>query len=261
MKFLDQCTALITGASSGLGSEFARQLAPQASALILVARRLDRLEALKSELERPGLVIHCRKADLSNRAEVEEFLNWLAAAGLQVNFLVNNAGLGDHGSFAESDWQRVAQMLDVNIGALTRMTHGLLPMLRKQPRAAILNVSSIASLIPIPQLAIYAATKAYVTSFSEALRAELRGSGVRVTALCPGPIPTEFGEVAQRPGKPDPMPAPDIFKLPPRKVVAEALAAVERDCPRVIPGRFLAFVMALTLMTPMPILRMTMKKQ
>jgi len=261
MNFFDQSTALITGASSGLGAEFARQLAPAAGTLILVARRCDRLEALKQELERPGLTIHCRCTDLSDERSVEELISWLTASGLQVNFLVNNAGLGDHGRFESSDWERVRQMLDVNIGALTRLTHSLLPMLKQQPHASILNVSSIAGFMPIPKLAVYAATKAYVTSFSEALRAELRGSGVRVTVLCPGPVSTEFGQVAERLSNPEPMPAPDAFKVPAQKVVSDALWAVERDRARAVPGWFVAFVMCLTALAPMFVLRFAMNKQ
>ena len=226
-----------------------------------MARRSDRLEALKQELDRPGLTIHCRKVDLSNRADVEDFLAWLMASGIEVNFLVNNAGLGDHGRFDGADWERIRQILDVNIMSLTKLTHALVPMLRRQPRAAILNVSSIASLIPIPKLAVYAASKAYVTSFSEALRAELYSSGIRVTALCPGPVPTEFGQVAQRSSNPEPMPSPDIFKVSAEKVVADGLEAVERNCPRVIPGWLVATAMLLTALTPIFLLRLAMRQR
>jgi short-subunit dehydrogenase len=108
------------------------------------------------------------------------------ALGPKIDFLVNNAGVGDHGLFEESDWSRVQAMIEVNIRALTQVTHAVLSDLILSGQGAILNVSSIASLLPLPQMAVYAATKAYVTSFSEALRAELRGSGISVTALCPG---------------------------------------------------------------------------
>ncbi len=198
MTFFQGCTALITGASSGLGQEFARQLAPQARALVLVARRMDRLEELKAGLARshPELNIYCYALDLSDGAAIDRFTRWLADEGVNINFLVNNAGLGDHGPFESSAWPKVQAMLDVNIAALTKLTHSLLPVLRAFEHSAILNVSSTASYLPIPQLAVYAATKAYVSSFSEALRAELRGTGVSVTALCPGPVDTEFSEVA-----------------------------------------------------------------
>jgi short-subunit dehydrogenase len=261
MQFLNQCSALITGASAGLGAEFARQLAPEAKTLVLIARRLENLEALRCELARPGLEIHLRKVDLSSEADIEAFLDWVRESGLQINFLVNNAGLGDHGRFEESDHSRVREMIDVNIHALTRLSFALLPLLKKQPIAAILNVSSVASFLPMPKMAVYAATKAYVSSFSEALRAELRSSTVRVTNLCPGPVSTEFGKVAERLVNPDPVPAPAIMKVPAAKVVAEALEAVERDQPRRIPGWFVAFVMLLTAAMPMFILRLTMKGQ
>ncbi|MGC3988729.1 MAG: SDR family oxidoreductase [Chthoniobacteraceae bacterium] len=212
MHFYDGCTALVTGASSGLGTEFARQLAPYAGRLILTARRVERLESLKQELEaeNPDLQVFIYGADLADEHKVSEFVQWLKDAGLRINFLVNNAGRGDYGPFIDSQWEDVRQMLEVNIKSLTKLTHALLPMLREYPVAAILNVSSIASLLPLPDTAVYAASKAYVTSFSEALRAELRGTGVSVTALCPGPVKTEFGAVAMR--NPDqPMPVPELF--------------------------------------------------
>lgn len=261
MKFLSPCTALITGASSGLGAEFARQLAPHAVEMVLVARRLDRLEALRQELERPGLTIHLRQVDLSRASERDALLQWLEESGVRVNFLINNAGLGDHGRFERSDQERIRQMLEVNIVALTELTWRLFPTLRCAPEAAILNVSSVVGLTPMPKMAVYAATKAYVNSFTEALRAELRGTGVRVTAVCPGPVPTEFATTAQRQGFPDPVPAPACFKAPPERVVASALRAVELDRARVIPGWFLACVMLLTAAMPMILMRLIMRGQ
>ena len=256
MNFFHGCTALITGASSGLGEEFARQLAPHARSLILVARRVDRLEALKGELDRPGLTIHCHAADLADEVQIEALLAALAASGERVSLLVNNAGLGDHGFFEESEWARVRAMLDVNITALTRLTHALLPDLVRAGRGAILNVSSIAGLLPLPKMAVYAATKAYVTSFSEALRGELRGTGVSVTALCPGPVNTEFSQTADRAEAGDPMPAPEIFKVPVEQVVRAGLGAVERDRARVIPGWFVCVVMTIASLVPIFFLRL-----
>ncbi|HWL52557.1 MAG TPA: SDR family oxidoreductase [Chthoniobacteraceae bacterium] len=259
MDFFDQCTALITGASSGLGEEFARQLAPRASTLILIARRADRLETLACELRRPGLTIHTRKVDLSSREEVEALIDWLAQERFPISFLVNNAGLGDYGHFIRSDWERVRQMLEVNIAALTRLSYALLPTLRVHPEAAILNVASIAGLIPMPKMAVYAATKAYVISFSEALRAELRWTTVRVTALCPGPSPTEFGSTAERELTGDTMPSPELFKVPPQQIVSEGLRAVDRDRARVIPGWVVALVMLVTAAMPLCLLRAVMR--
>jgi len=261
MTFLSPCTALITGASSGLGAEFARQLAPRVAGMVLVARRIERLEALKQELERPGLTIHLYQADLSREAEREALLECLKSGGITVNLLINNAGLGDRGRFQESDWERVRHMIEVNVAALTELTYRLLPTLRQSREAAILNVSSVLGMMPMPKMAVYAATKAYVSSFSEALRAELRGTGVRVTTLCPGPVPTEFGSTAERQGQPDPVPAPECFKVSAQEVVAEALRAVERDRARIIPGWFLALAMLLTAAMPMVLLRLVMRNQ
>ena len=258
MKFFHGCTALITGASSGLGVEFARQLAPHAHALILTARRLDRLEILKAELCRsnPNLNVYCYGLDLADGKGLERFTRWLPDQGIRVNFLINNAGLGDHGLFEEAEWPKVKAILDVNITALTRLTHALLPVLRSFDDAAILNVSSSASFVPVPQLAVYAATKAYVTSFSEALRAELRGTGVSVTALCPGPVDTEFGEVADRGHAGDGMSAPEFLKIPAERVVREALMGVERDRARVIPGWAVFLVMSLVFLAPFALIRL-----
>ena len=254
MQLFDGCTALITGASSGFGREFARQLALRAGTLILVARRLDRLEELKAEIARPGLAIHCHAVDLADEAQTEKFLADLAAGGERVSLLINNAGVGDHGLFEDSEWRRVKAMLDVNITALTRLTHALLPELVRSRRGAILNVSSIASLIPVPKLGVYAATKAYVTSFTEAIRAEVRGTGVSVTAVCPGPVDTEFFEIAERP-EGEPAPAPDIMKISPAQVVREALNAVARDRARVIPGWIVWAMMTITALVPIFVLR------
>src|SRR5262249_30675022 len=145
--------------------------------------------------------------------------DWLNESGISVDLLVNNAGLGDRGTFAESRWDRVLTMLQVNIQALTYLIYRILPSMHKSGCGAILNVSSCAGLVPVPNLAVYAATKAYVTSFSEALRAELRNSNISVTSLCPGPVPTEFGEVATREGGQYDSPMPEFFTVPAQEVV------------------------------------------
>jgi len=257
MKFFHGCTALITGASSGLGVEFARQLAPDAHALVLIARRQERLQALKSELARsnPNLSVYCYTVDLADTDAVDRFTRWLSDEGIRINFLINNAGLGDHGLFQASEWPKVKSMLDVNITALTRLTHSLLPVLRTFEDSAILNVSSSASFVPVPRLAVYAATKAYVTSFSEALRAELRGTGVSVTALCPGPVDTEFSEVAGSGHSGPGFGAPEFLKVTTERVVREALLGVERDRARVIPGWWIFLLMCLLMVIPFAFVR------
>lgn len=259
MKFFHGCTALITGASAGLGVEMARQLAPAAHTLILVARRVERLVALQEELQRahPALDVFIYGLDLADETRLGEFLAWLEDNGLHVNFLINNAGLGDHGPFATSEWEKVKTIIAVNIIALTRLTHALLPTLRASGRAAILNVSSVASFLPVPDLAVYAATKAYVTSFSEAIRAELRGTSVSITALCPGPVETEFGDVARRGEEPG-MPSPEFFKVSAEQVVRDSLRAVAADRARVVPGWLVAALMGILSVLPMVLLRLAL---
>jgi short-subunit dehydrogenase len=260
MRPLNGCTALITGASSGLGAEFARQLAPEAKCLILAARRRDRLEVLEKEIAREGLKVHCLTVDLADDADTERFLGELNRLDAKIDLLINNAGLGDHGLFEDSEWPRVKAMLDVNIKALTRVTHALAKRLI-EVRGAILNVSSIASLLPLPQMAVYAATKAYVTSFSEALRAELRGTGVSVTALCPGPVDTEFFTVAERPQSDGSQMAPQAFKISAEQVVRDGLRAVVDDRARVIPGWIVFLTMTLTAMVPLFFLRFFLNRR
>src|SRR5437763_9280500 len=199
---IDGCNALITGASAGIGREFSRQLATRARTLVLVARREQRLNELRDELRNRNaqLNVHTRVVDLCDKSQIEELVRWLEQNKIDVDFLINNAGLGDYGSVATSDPERDDRIIQVNIAALTKLTRALLPQMISRKRSAILNVSSSAGFLPIPGMAAYAASKAYVNSFSEALRAEVRGTGVTVSALCPGPVHTEFGDVAKRPG-------------------------------------------------------------
>lgn len=251
--------ALITGASAGIGREFARQLTGRAGALVLVARRSERLEELRTELTKrdPNLNVHLRAVDLSQASEAEELCAWLEREKIAVDFLINNAGLGDRGVFATSDPQRVHDMLAVNMVALTALTRALLPAMIERKRGAILNVSSSAGFLPIGKLAVYAATKAYVTSFSEAIRAELHGTGVTVSVLCPGPVHTEFGEVARRnPTKPE-RSGPEFVHVSVEEVVRDGLQAIERGTALVVPGVIMKIAMLLVRLTPAPVLRLT----
>ena len=183
---------LITGASAGLGVEFARQLAGRGQRLVLAARRKDRLEALAAELGNArALAIDLSAADAATRLIAD-----LDAAGEQVETLINNAGFGLIGRFAKADPKRLREMIDLNVGTLTDLCRAVAPAMVDRGSGAILNVASTAAFQPGPNMAVYFATKAYVLSFTEALHEELKPHGVRVSALCPGPTRTEFGEVA-----------------------------------------------------------------
>ena len=257
---LNNCSALITGASSGIGREFARQLANRARTIVLVARRSEHLANLRDELlnQNPNLNVHVCALDLADKSQIELLIDSLAHDNIDVDVLVNNAGLGDSGPFATSDPLRNEQMALVNIVALTSLTRRLLPQMIAKRRGGILNVSSSAGFLPIPGDAVYAATKAYVTSFSEAIRAELRGKGVSVCAVCPGPVHTEFQEVAKRPGA-QPETGSKIFFVSTKRVVRAGLVALEANRPLVIPGFAMKFAMFLSRLMPMPVVRLALR--
>ena len=184
--------ALITGASAGLGVEFARQLSARGHRLVLVARRKERLDALSRELGNARAIA----ADLSKANAAAKLMGDLEAAGEQVEILVNNAGFGLIGQFAELDAKRERKMIDLNAGALTDLCRAVAPQMIARQSGGILNVASTAAFQPGPKMAVYFASKAFVLSLSEALHEELKPHGVRVTCLCPGPTRTEFGDVA-----------------------------------------------------------------
>ena len=190
------------------------------------------------------------EADLTLSDRRHALADWLANEKLDINFLINNAGLGDHGHFESSDWTRVQEMIDLNITALTHLTHLLVGRMLVRGRAAILNVSSVAGFFPLPNMAVYSATKAYVTSLSEALAIELRPRGITVTALCPGPVPTEFFDIATRPGEQDQASHFETFPafvVSAAEAVRDGLRAVANDRARVIPGPLLAAAVAVAL--------------
>ena len=183
---------LITGASAGLGFDFARQLSARGQRLVLVARRRERLDALAAELGKARVVA----VDLSEAGASDRVMADVAAHGEVVEVLVNNARFGLAGRFADLDGKRQREMIDLNCGALVELAHAVLPGMIERKAGAILNLASVAAFQPGPGMAVYFATKAFVLSFSEALHEEVRRHGVTVTALCPGPTKTELGEVA-----------------------------------------------------------------
>ena len=184
--------ALITGASAGLGVEFARQLAKRGHRLVLAARRKDRLKELAKELGNARAVA----IDLSKKDAAAKLLADVEANGEAVEVLVNNAGFGLIGRFAELDAKRERQMIDLNVGALMDLCRAVAPQMIARKSGAILNVASTAAFQPGPRMAVYFATKAFVLSLTEALHEELKPHGIKVSCLCPGPTRTEFGDVA-----------------------------------------------------------------
>lgn len=251
--------ALVTGASAGIGAEFARQLAPHCGTLVLVARRASRLADLSGRLQdaHPGLRVLAVEADLTDPEARLQAVGHLLEKGLVPDLLVNNAGMGDYGDFVSANWGKLEAMLRLNVEALTHLTHALLPSMIAAGRGAIVNVSSLASLLPIPDFAVYAATKAYVTSFSEALRIETREHGIRVMALCPGPVHTEFGKVAGR-SEEGSFKGREWFYVGQEQVVREALEGLERDRPRVYPGLKIALAAAAISLLPIAAIRLVM---
>jgi short-subunit dehydrogenase len=222
--------ALITGASAGLGTDFARQLSATGARLVLVARRKERLEALAAELGNARAVA----LDLGEPSAAGRLMADLAGHGEHVDCLVNNAGFGLKGRFDELDGVRQRQIIDLNCGALTELAHAVLPGMRERRRGGILNVASTAAFQPGPGMAVYFASKAFVLSFSEALHEELKDAGIHVSALCPGPTATEFGGVAgfSVNGKFDKLSADSA------SVVRAGLAGLAKNQAVVVPGLF-----------------------
>lgn len=190
-------TALITGASSGIGKELAYIHAEKGGDLVIVARRADKLNALKTDLEQKhGINVHVIVKDLTLPSAPQEIYEELRQAGIEIDYLINNAGFGGHGKFHERPWESDLAMINLNVVALTALTRLFLPDMVYKDSGRILNVSSTASLLPGPLQAVYYATKAYVTSFSNAIAEELYDTKVSVTALLPGATETEFARTS-----------------------------------------------------------------
>lgn len=252
--------AVITGASSGFGAAFARRLAEQSAHLVLVARRADRLQELAEELRkaRPALQVTVCPCDLSDeaaRAELAQYLTALPAGSL---LLVNNAGMGDYGELLTAEPARVRMQLQLNMAAPVELAHAVLPRLTEQG-GGIINLASLAADLFIPDFALYAASKAFVASFSEALRLELRQAGVPVLAVCPGPVHTEFGEVARRHGCSNGYSSfKKWFYTSVDTVVDGSLAALVRGKARYYPSLKIRFAAAVVRCLPLCLLRAVM---
>jgi short-subunit dehydrogenase len=224
--------ALVTGASGGIGAAFARALAARGERLVLVDRRQEQLRVLAEELGGEGVALPL-EADLSRADAALRIAEELDSRGLGVDLLVNNAGLGHTGRFDEAPVERLAEMVDVNVRGLILLTRRFLPGMILRRRGRVINVASMSSFQPVPFLAVYAASKAFVLSFTEALATELKGTGVRVQALCPGNVPTGFQQVA---GTQEARFTTATPSTSAEDVVAVSLAALERGRLRVIPG-------------------------
>ena len=228
-------TALITGASSGIGAAFARRLAAEDYDLILVARREERLAALAAELGgRHGVVAQRLAVDLTEPAGLEEVEKYVASRE-PVDLLVNSAGFGARGDFAQVDLHRQLEMIQLHVLASVRLARAVLPGMIERDRGGIINVASLEAFIPLPGDATYSATKAFLVTFSQALHEELRETGVRVQALCPGFTRTELHNVEQ-------LPESDLSRIPAMlwssadEVVAASLRALPRGPVVCVPG-------------------------
>jgi uncharacterized protein len=234
-------TALITGASGGIGLEFARIHASKGDNLVLVARSSDKLDAVKRELEGGYKIeVYNIVKDLSVKDAAVEVFDEVRSKNIVVEYLINNAGFGDFGLFAGSDWNKQEKMISLNITALAHLTRLFLPGMIERGEGKILNVASLASFQPGPTMSVYFASKAFVLSFSEAINNEVKDKGVTVTALCPGSTESNFHAVAMN----DPNLVEDRKMQSAKEVAEVGYRAMMKGKPVVIPGfknAFLAF--------------------
>ncbi len=243
-QWLDR-TALITGASAGIGQRFAEILAAQGCHLVLTARRLDRLEMLAETLrQRHGVRVNCFASDLAEHDAVPKLCSALETERLQVDLLINNAGFGVPGAYHQSDWQTQARFLRVMIEAPCELAHRLLPGMRDRRRGAIINVASLAGLVPgSAGSTLYGGAKAMLIKFSQSLSLENAAHGIRVSALCPGFTYSEFHDVTGARSLVSKMPR--WLWMDAKTVVDQGLKAIERGQVICVPGRvnkFLKFV-------------------
>lgn len=228
-------TALVTGASSGIGETFATALARLGLDLILVARSKDKLEKMTKELARAhGCKVHALPADLSLPHPGAALAVEVAKRGLTVDLLVNNAGFGNAANFHKNEAARDQQMIALNVGAVVDLTHAFLPAMLERGDGGIINIASLAAFQPTPFMTVYGATKAFVLSFSEGLWAEYRPKGIRVLAVCPGPVDTAFFEATGNTKLRGTVPKPMMMSA--EKVVEQSLKAFRAGKTVVIPG-------------------------
>ncbi len=265
---LQGTTTLLTGASAGIGHELAKLLAPKVARLILVARRVDRLEQLKQELttRHPQLRVDLEPCDLADLAAVAALCDRLAAAGTEVDVLINNAGVGDLGLFERCDLEKQLFMIRLNCESPIVLTRRLLPGMIARRRGGVLNISSGFGLAFLPGMAGYIGSKHFMTGFTESLRCEAAGTGVVITQSCPGPVRSEFADnvgnfTGQNP--------PGIVEIDALTCARQSLAAFERGRALIVPGFVIWLLMLLNALTPRfvqrlaywPLARLLRKKQ
>jgi len=245
-------TALITGASNGIGYELSKLFAADGYQLVLVARSAQKMEELAQELRREHKInVTVLAKDLSLPGAAQEIFQALSAQKIEIDVLVNNAGFGINEQFARTSSQDVQQMLQLNVVSLTTLTHLFLPMMKQRGAGRILNVGSTGSFSPVASMAVYGATKAYVLSFSEALSEELRGTGISVTALCPGVTSTGF---QSRAGMGETM-LHRLSQMTAKEVAQIGYRAMQREKAVVVPGFINRLIVESIRLTPRAIVR------
>ena len=248
---IDGGTVLVTGASAGIGREFALQLAPRCAALVLLARRVERLDTLRDDLaaRHPELSVVALPADLSDESDVTRVVAEVHERVGAVDVLVNNAGVGDQALFDRADWGRIRQVLHTNVLAVVQLTAAVVPSMVERGRGGVLIMGSGAGLSVMPAAAAYSASKHFVDGFSEALRVDLAGTGVVVTQVCPGPVDSEFDTVAGTGGGMTGGP-PQFLRIGAAQCAREAIAGFDRGEALVFPGR--AYRVAMRLLPLLP---------
>ena len=253
-------TALVTGASGGIGKSFAEKIAARKTNLIIVARSEDKLNALAQQLQQEyNIQVEVIVKDLTEPSAPQEVFDTVQAKGLTVDILINNAGFGDYGEFTKTDCDRQIEMIQLNNIALVALTHKFLPQMRERGSGSIINIASIAAYQPLPYISVYAATKAFVRSFSEALWAENRQYGVKVLVVSPGPTETNFFNEAKFP----PALAKNAKSMStPEEVVEEAFKALEDGNAAVVVGGLASkFITGISSIMPRETLLNVLEKQ
>jgi len=254
---IDGSVALLTGASAGIGLALARELSPRVSTLILIARRVEKLEQLKQELEgRPGLTIQVERCDLTDRRELDALLARIEATHGGVDILINNAGRGDFHVFDLSPWDAKEQLIELNVRAPAYLIQRLAPHMVRKGHGGILNISSGVAFIPMfPGMGSYAASKHFLNALSETLRLELAPAGVAVTCACPGPVQSEFMDVAGAGAGDRP---PSFLVQSAAACARECIAGFERNQALIMPGLLNRISSILTRVTPRFVMRLVL---